>query len=212
MSMRWQVEPMPRWPYPDTAARKPNPFRAGFEDTLTLLARELDHLDVTGAVAVRVVTTDAAVRRDGMLRARAHVEHPGVIVSFTSRHGALSYPCDTYTGRYTGDPPDWQINLRAIALALEALRAVDRYGVTSRGEQYTGWRQVEAPDAEVGFSGYAAALAWLREITGDDTSAVETLLRRAARVCHPDHNEGQRSGWDRYEKARRVIHDRGPRP
>ena len=31
-------------------------------------------------------------------------------------------------------------NLRSIALGLKALRAVDRYGVSRRGEQYAGFR------------------------------------------------------------------------
>ena len=34
----------------------------------------------------------------------------------------------------------WQHNLRSIALGLEALRAVDRYGISRRGEQYAGFR------------------------------------------------------------------------
>jgi hypothetical protein len=34
----------------------------------------------------------------------------------------------------------WQHNVRSIALGLEALRAVDRYGITRRGEQYAGFR------------------------------------------------------------------------
>lgn len=33
----------------------------------------------------------------------------------------------------------WQHNVRSIALGLEALRAVDRYGITKRGEQYAGF-------------------------------------------------------------------------
>ena len=33
-------------------------------------------------------------------------------------------------------------NLRAIALALAALRAVERYGVTRRQEQYKGWAEL----------------------------------------------------------------------
>jgi hypothetical protein len=34
----------------------------------------------------------------------------------------------------------WQHNVRSIALGLEALRAVDRYGITRKGEQYAGFR------------------------------------------------------------------------
>jgi hypothetical protein len=39
---------------------------------------------------------------------------------------------------------DWQHNVRAIALGLEALRKVDRYGITRRGEQYAGWKALPA--------------------------------------------------------------------
>lgn len=34
----------------------------------------------------------------------------------------------------------WQHNVRSIALGLESLRAVDRYGISKRGEQYAGFR------------------------------------------------------------------------
>jgi hypothetical protein len=35
---------------------------------------------------------------------------------------------------------DWRHNIRSIALGLEALRAVDRYGISRRGQQYAGFR------------------------------------------------------------------------
>lgn len=34
----------------------------------------------------------------------------------------------------------WQHNVRSIALGLQALRAVDRYGISRRGEQYAGFK------------------------------------------------------------------------
>lgn len=102
---RYQIEAMERWSYPDSkGGRKPNPFRARYADTLDLLARELDYLDVVGAVAVRVVTREADIRRDGMLRAQAKVLHPGVALSFrSSTHGDLTYPCDQFEARYYGE-------------------------------------------------------------------------------------------------------------
>ncbi len=39
----------------------------------------------------------------------------------------------------------WQHNVRSIALGLEALRAVDRYGISRRGEQYAGFRAALTP-------------------------------------------------------------------
>lgn len=106
--MQWQIEPMGSWPYPETKGRKANPFRAKFDATLSLLKVELEHLKVQGAVAVRVVAAEADVRRDGMLRARAQVRHPGVAISFTSAtHGALTYPADAFQAHYIGE--SWQV-------------------------------------------------------------------------------------------------------
>lgn len=125
--------PLAAWPGPMVGQRRRSPFRAGQSATLLLLEGELDHLSASGAVLELAVSEDD-LRRDGQPRANAHIAHPGVILSFDSRHGPLSFPCDTYT--------DWHDNLRAIALALQALRQVDRYGVTSRAEQYSGWKQL----------------------------------------------------------------------
>ncbi|WP_409186444.1 hypothetical protein F9C11_20330 [Amycolatopsis sp. VS8301801F10] len=210
--MQWQIEPMPRWPYPETTGRRWNPFRAKFDATLELLADELDHLKVEGAVAVRVVAAEADVRRDGMLRARAEVRHPGVAISFTSRKlGALTYPCDAFQGRWHGDP-DWQVNLRAIALGLKHLRALDRYGVAARGEQYAGWRAIEAT-TPAGFASVDDALRWLGNFTDMPTAghtdravkdAAALMLRRAAHKAHPDVG-GDPADWAKVDAARQLF-------
>lgn len=205
--MRWQIEPMSRWPYRDTGGgRKPNPFRAKLDDTLLLLEDELDHLEVTGAVAVRVVARDADVRRDGMLRARAQVLHPGVAISFRSATaGDLVYPCDQFYGRYQGEA-DWHANLRAIALGLEALRKLDRYGIAGHGEQYAGWRAIEAGTASR-FDTVDDAVRWLCQLVdwpAGTPVVVAQLLRRAARVAHPDTGADP-STWDRYDAARQLL-------
>ncbi|RZQ59818.1 molecular chaperone DnaJ [Amycolatopsis suaedae] len=218
--LRYQIEPMRSWPYPAGAPR-PSPFRATWSDTLALLGRELDYLDVQGAVALRVVTTDADVRQDGMLRANAKVHHRGVILSFQSKHGPLSYPCATYTNRWSRDPAGspWQVNVRAIALALEALRKVDRYGVTSSGEQYSGWRAIEGA-ATTGFDSADDALQWLIKFAdmpdrdGVDPAvreAVPVMLRRAVRKAHPDVG-GDPADWARLDAARQLLDPRGGVP
>jgi hypothetical protein len=208
--MQWQIEPMPAWPYPETKGRKGNPFRAKFDATLKLLESELDHLQVQGAVAVRVVTDAADVRRDGMLRARADVRHPGVALSFTSaKHGPLTYPCDSFRGQYYGEPADWQINLRAIALGLQHLRALDRYGIAGRGEQYAGWRAIESGGAVIraaGFDTADAALRWLAsyaELSRHSTPA-RTLVREARKKAHPDVG-GDQADWDRVDAAEQLL-------
>jgi hypothetical protein len=205
--MRWQIEPMAAWPYPETKPRKRSAFGASWSATLDLLDRELQHLNVSGAVAIRVVGSPSDVRLDGMLRASARLPHPGVAVSFHSRrHGALSYPCDTFCAG-GGPLVDWQANVRAIALGLEALRKVERYGIASRGEQYAGWRAIES-GTKSAFANKDEALVWLRAFGhwpfGEQVD-LGRLLRRAANLAHPDKNAGDRTAWDRYDAARQLL-------
>jgi hypothetical protein len=195
--MRIQIEPIPVWRW-DKHRPKPSPFSANYTDTLALLDRELRMLGAGGTVALQLVCSDEDIRRDGLLRASARLSYDGVAISFESKFGALTYPCDTYRG--------WQSNLRAIALSLEALRAADRHGVARRGEQYAGWRAIESGTSP-GFSSPEEALRWLRELTewpASEPVVVGQLLRRGAAITHPDRG-GDRSLWDRYDAARQLL-------
>jgi hypothetical protein len=117
-------------PEPERAAS----FSARWRDTVRLLGREVHHLEPNVAV-MEAGFTGGQLRIDGFPKATARPWTEGVILTLVGTpHGDLRYPCSTFT--------DWQDNVRAIALALEALRKVDRYGVTKRGEQYAGWKQL----------------------------------------------------------------------
>lgn len=196
--MRIQIEPIPAWRW-EQHRPKPSPFSATYTDTLALLDRELKMLAARGTVALQLVCTDQDVRRDGLLRAGARLAYDGVAISFESKFGPLTYPCDTYRG--------WQANLRAIALSLEALRAADRHGVARRGEQYAGWRAIES-GTNATFADAAEALAWLRQFSHwpfGEPVVPSQLLRRAANLAHPDKNGGDRTLWDRYDAARQLL-------
>lgn len=122
--MNLAFRPIQSWPGALTKIRRRAQFKAGYTATLGLLDRELQYLAAKDVV-LQVALRDEDIRLDGAPRANAKpASHPGVILSFDSKHGPLSYPCDTFA--------DWEDNLRAIALSLEHLRAVDRYGVTKR--------------------------------------------------------------------------------
>lgn len=208
--MRWQIEPMPRWPHPEKRGRRTSPFTATWQDTLDLLEHELDELGVRSAVAMRVVGKPSDVRLDGMLRTTARLDHPGVILSFESRYGPLSYPCDTFTSApWRSNLSPWQVNVRAVALALEALRKVDRYGVTRRGEQYTGWRAIEAAPA-VSFASVDEADQWLRSFTGATEDTHRAVVLNAAAVrARRNRESGDQSTWDRYRAARELLEAEG---
>ncbi|ROS62176.1 hypothetical protein EDF38_1279 [Frigoribacterium sp. PhB160] len=211
--------PIREWPgaLTPSAARKFAPFKTNEIDsyrrrstplssTLELLDRELRMIDGRD-VELLVAIAPEQFRLDGQPRAQAKAEHPGVILSLRSRHGQLSYPCDTFT--------TWQDNLRAIALALEALRKVDRYGVTSHGEQYRGFLAIEsAREAGPAMSTAAQAQAWIEALVAphsDVPMAEHTLtwtVRRAKSLTHPDRG-GSAADFNLVTRAELILRQAG---
>lgn len=172
----WVGNPTPHW------KRQRSRFDSTYKQTLDLLERELRHLSAKQIVIQTYHYADD-IRLDGLPRASARVPpNPGVILSFNSKHGPLSYPCDTFTR--------WEDNLRAIALALEALRTVDRYGVTKTGEQYKGWTALPPADKKTIEQAAAEFLAVYYPGSASDILstpiAFQTAYREAARKLHPD--------------------------
>jgi hypothetical protein len=196
---RMTVDPIGEWPGTLTRNRQRSNFSATWGTTLQLLDREVWYLGGKN-MRLQVAIPASQFRLDGKPRATAKAEHPGVILTLDSKHGPLSYPCDTFT--------TWQDNVRAIALALEALRKVDRYGVTKRGEQYRGFLALEAT-AMPGFSTYADALAFLADVGGisaeSDRSA---LVRIAKRAAHPDTG-GDAATFHRVTLAEAKLREEG---
>jgi hypothetical protein len=202
-----KFRPIQQWPGATTRERRRSPFSASWSSTLTLLDRELSWLG-SDNVVIQVALAERDIRLDGYPRANARPEHPGVIVSLDSPYGPLSYPCDTFH--------DWRDNLRAIALALEALRAVDRYGVTKRGEQYTGWKQLPsgtpmpAPmtrEQAIEFIAKHAdpddKIPSLRRVLGEGRM-VDGSYRLAAKRLHPDRG-GSTEDFQRLQEAKAVL-------
>lgn len=192
--MRYEIRPLGHWDRPKTVDRARSArFRASWQSTLDLLCREVEMLDGQ-MVVVQIEVQEGDVRRDGMLYARAKVGFPGVKVSFDSRHGSLTYATDAYDRWNGSDPPGWQANVRAIALALESLRAVDRYGVTSSGEQYRGWTAISATTGEFDMTRQQAAdllahpgqTAFRAAEVLANPAAVAQAFRNAAKKHHPD--------------------------
>jgi hypothetical protein len=154
-------------------------FSASWSDTVTLLEREIGFL-APREVILEADFAEGQLRVDGLPRSTAKAASHGVVLTIVGPRDVphdLRYPCSTFWGSGYGTRAmaGWQTNVRAIALALEALRKVDRYGVTKRGEQYAGWKALPAgsssPSAERG-----------RELIRQHGGVPAAL-----KATHPDH-------------------------
>ena len=186
---------------------------AGFwKSTLQLLDDQTRFLGLDGLVIIEAGFADWDLRLDrhGPL-ARAQESYPGVVVSFTSRlYGPMRYATDAYEAKYLGDPPGWQANVRAVALTLQALRAIDRWGVARRGQQYTGWKALSASSG-VTFPSADEALRWMSGHTPEDVpgGTARELYRALARRWHPEGSAPDAGQWERLEAAKLLLQSAG---
>lgn len=192
------------------AKRRPTPFDSTWGATLNLLAREVEQLRGK-AVVIEVDVPESGIRLDGGLRANAKAASPAVVVAFESMHGPLLYRCDRFVSKWSHQGDDWQQNVRAIAKTLESLRAVDRYGATNTGQQYTGWKQLDAAPSSPDLT---LTQAWevIADLAGmdggvvaiDGPSAELHALSRARRNAHPDRG-GTSDTWHRFTTAYAAL-------
>lgn len=170
VAIRPLTEPKP------PAANRYSPFTASLTSTIEMLSTELRALEAQ-RVVIELDLRERDIRVDGLPRADARPSHDGVGLAFESKFGPLRYATAEYSGRW--DTLGWQANLRAIALSMQALRAVDRYGVSKRGEQYTGWRQLGTGSDDTGIHTREQADR-LIESYGGRVAAIK--------ATHPDQN------------------------
>lgn len=206
--LTYQFKPIGVWTDPLTPAdaRKRSPFKATYNQTLDLLFREAELLGARRLV-LQVDLQPSQIRTDGLPKGGARYgTNPGVIVSFTSKFGPLRYATDAYE--------DWKGNLRAIALGLESLRAVDRYGVSRRGEQYRGWAAITSGTSAAVFATSDDAETWLRKAAAEESidtwASWDALYKALAKRMHPNAG-GNRDLWERLDAAATLMGVRGNR-
>lgn len=221
--MKYSVRPLSdrTWLRP-ASARRLSEFTATFADTMAFLDRELDHLGARNVV-LEVDVAEHEIRRDnqGVLTS-ARPATPAVRLAFDSQHGPMLHRCDSHvrgsaTKMIKGKPvpkmlQDWQHNVRALALTLEALRAVDRYGAAETGEQYTGFKAIGGgtpmPAARPAMT-HDEALAVVGRVIGDASFAsrgdLAAHVRRARGLAHPDRHGGDHELAYAIDEASRVL-------
>lgn len=173
---QWPKKPTPSW------QRRSSQFRSGYNDTLSLLEAELGKVNGKD-ILIQLYMEPKDIRGDGWPRAGRRPKEPGVILTFRRQQETVSMPCDRFV--------DWEDNLRAIALSLQALRAVDRYGVTTSGEQYRGFVALPAASELVDVD----VLALHSGVARHDLEAAFSTLKQAyvlaVRKVHPDAGGSQ---------------------
>jgi hypothetical protein len=110
---------------------------ASWSTIIASLDRELRQLRAS-EIVLRLDVQLHQLRQDGGIKANASPASSAVMLEFVAEKFRpplrLVYKCDVFR--------DWQSNVYAIAKSLEALRLVDRYEVTTEGEQYAGFKQI----------------------------------------------------------------------
>lgn len=205
MALQILIKPISMWIGAETKSPGNSQFKQTYSNTRKILEFELEKLKaIESSIRLEMFIRDEDLRRDGtMLRAHVKPYKPGVVLSFavvTKRlrdphtneirnvTKTLSYPCDTYN--------DWRDNVRAIALSLEKLRSVARYGVFKYEDIVA---RLALPSAEGKISTKQAALEFLahqtrysvEEISRGGENSIKQAWRIAAHNLHPDKNDGK---------------------
>lgn len=209
------------FPKPKRAGVRPPFKKLGHTETLRLLDRELRMVGAIDGV-VQLALHEKEFNRDGLPYSGVVPEHPGVIVSFRKRiyrepltaggkrdviEVPLSFPCNTFT--------TWEANLRAIAIAMEDLRRIDRYGVSQGAEQYLGFRMLPPPGPDhpevMTVDAAARMVASMAGVSIDvnkiigDRDLFRDLYQKVARKIHPDAENPDPEAWAKLSAAKNLI-------
>jgi hypothetical protein len=183
------LRPVDLWPGKLRASydREASPYTAPLKDTLRVLKYELQELGAT-SIVLQIAIRERDIRLDGLPRADARAEHPGVILSFETKAGPRRRAFDRFM--------KWEHNLRALASNLQHLRHANLYGVEEDAVQYAGWKALPAPQtlpAEIGaardlldLAGEYGPSSQLYQGLIDDPEARRDAWKRAVKRHHPD--------------------------
>lgn len=152
------------------------------------VARLSSELRILGA-SNEVLSTNVALRLDGLPRSgQGEPSDPGAAVYFTLKGKPRCLACDRWTR--VAD------NIAAIAAHIEAIRAVDRYGVGTMEQAFAGYAQLPAAGVD-----WRSVLGLGGSVTIEE---VDAAFKRLARTAHPDAG-GTDADMARLNQAREAA-------
>ena len=215
MKMQIKIKPINQWIGTETKYPARSQFRQTYSSTKKILEFELEKLGaLESSLQIEMFIRAEDLRRDGELRANAKPDKPGVVLSFSkvkrrffdeqtkswkNELQTLSYPCDSFD--------DWQDNLRAVALSLEALRKVARYGVFKYEDMLN---RLALPSADGKLSSKDSAAEFLAEHSGHSFENIRYagFAFAAYKMCllkmHPDKG-GDVELFHKLQEAKRIL-------
>lgn len=137
-------------------------------EALKRLQGELDRIGAN----YPVVSSNLEIRLDGLPRSgQRQPDDPGVAVYFQLRGKPHCLPCDTYREVHS--------NIAAVAAHIAATRAIERHGVASVAEMFSGFAALPAP-------GSAPWWQILQVVESASRDEIEAAFKRLALERHPD--------------------------
>lgn len=179
--LRWPSSGWPRTPH---LQRKPARFgqaREGvsYRSVVEIewpVARDRLELELRAIRASEVVfSSNLEMQRNGLPRAgRRRPDDPGVALYFQLRGKPVVFACDRWSAVAA--------NIAAIAAHLQAMRGMERWGVGSVEQLFTGYAALPGP----------VALGHWRTVLQEPASldAAESTYRQLIRAAHPDQPGG----------------------
>lgn len=155
----------------------PSTENVSISEAMKRLTNELVRL---GASRDWVLSSNLTLNRDGSPKSNQRKPaDPGVALYFALDGKPICMPCDTYT--------EVEQNIAAIAKHIEATRAIERYGVASLAEMFTGFEALPAPGAHSHRHWRDVLGVVPRDLVLDGrTNIIESLFRERAKEAHPD--------------------------
>jgi hypothetical protein len=192
--------PLPKWNRLPKLQGLRSQFKTSYDKTLDKLEYEIGRVDGHD-VRIEAGYAPHQIRNDGWPQSKATLAHPACVLYFDCASGPLSFPCATYSALAA--------NLHAIALTLECLRAVDRYGVTQSHQQYVGFAALPPVARELNVEEAAAFIGNIAGARADlilrSSESYRVAYRHAASKLHPDQNTDGMEDFLKLGQARQLL-------
>lgn len=159
------------WPEGWKRTRNPETsrFKTGFGAARVKLSAEIQRMGGTGVI----ISTNVPLRNDGMPRASApEPKDSGVAVYFRYKGKDMVFACDKF--RYSRE------NIYAIAMTIDALRGIERWGASDMMERaFSGFKALAAQNERRWWD--------VLEVRPDATrEVIDANFKRLLRDKHPD--------------------------